>query len=53
MKNILYKLGRFLKKRYCPHLKVKLVFVCHSDDYSIYECKECKEEIYTDSLGLN
>ena len=45
---ILYRLGKYLMKKSCPHDKLKIIYECYQDRYIKYECKKCKKHIFKD-----
>lgn len=46
MRKILYKIGKFLSIKYCPHIRRKEVFICYQDRYYKDKCLDCGKFIY-------
>jgi isocitrate dehydrogenase kinase/phosphatase len=45
-KKLLYRLGKYLVKRYCEHKNKKIIFYDYQERCYIYECLDCQERVY-------
>jgi hypothetical protein len=48
MKLLLYKLGCYLAKRFCPHKNKIHIMYNYYERCEVEQCIECKEKIYTE-----
>ena len=47
MKIKLYKLGKYLTKKFCPHENTEEIFRCYQEQCYHDKCKDCGKVIYT------
>lgn len=46
MRKLLYKIGKYLSVRYCPHKNKEEVFICYEEGYYKDECLDCGKFVY-------
>lgn len=48
MQDLLYRLGCWLQKRYCPHKNRVEVFRNYQEGYVVDKCLDCRKEIFSE-----